>query len=519
MSGDAQHPTAVEADHWGDLDRAVALASGQVLRAADTTVEQRVANHLLLARVLRHRGLGDDLRRAKDAAQQAQRLASLPTSPSRLLPHTRLSLAGTLLALGDEAQCRRIAEAHVRPGERPAPDVAAWAWRLLGQAALTRSDVFEAVAALLNARAEEQLGPTPGAHTTRVLLLSAFSRAGHVLDADQVARQTNLGELPPHPQAAFLLTHAEHLHRYGRIAEALDDLGRTEVLLRAGSSLDRLRARLHRLRAACLDDWCLDEEARAERRLARQLTTWGTPAPPVGPVAPLTATPARPAPVPLTPDAPGQRPVIEIVQEFGRLRKLEKQHIRELEQAVARLHGIPGEERAEALALVEAGSLLAHSESEHHPTAQRLLRRALARLDYLEGTDLWRARCQHALGLLLAERAPEQALDLLLAAIRTLNDQRHQMPNRSHRSTWRERAERPPFGAAIELAHRLGRDALAADLIIHSRLTGVVSPAADGPRPPRRERVDEVPLKHVPQLHYVDDTRSALGGPGACRFL
>ena len=79
------------ADRQGDLDRAVALASQQILRTSMSTgLDQRARRYIRFSWMLRHRGLGDDLSRSRDAAAQAVRLASLPSADPALLPLAKL---------------------------------------------------------------------------------------------------------------------------------------------------------------------------------------------------------------------------------------------------------------------------------------------------------------------------------------------------------------------------------------------------------------------------------------------
>ena len=507
----------VEADHRGDLDLAIRLAFQQL--GITHPIEQRITCCIQLSRTLRHRGLGDDLQHALEAADQAVRLSCLPTAPDHLLAQAGLARASTLLALGDEAGCRDIAAPLIAPGRDTGPSMAALAWRLLGEAALRRRAMSEAIACLLNAVAEEPHDPAhPDHEITGILLLEAFSRAGQILDADRLAASATFDTLPPRRRGVLLLTRAGHERRFGRIDQALDTLDEAEDLLRRGSGLNRLRVHLHRLRASCLDDWQLTTEAEQQRHLAQALTTWLRPDPTRSPAVAIPLRPARLTPTPLTRSLPDDRSVVELINDFQLLAGLESQHALALEQATLRLHGVPGEERTEALALVQAGTVLAHGSLEVHATAARLLRRALARLEYLEGTELWQARCRCELGLLLAHSRPVQALELLIAAVEGLSGQRHRMRKRSYRSTWRETVEDPPFAATIELAHRLGRDGLAADLIVASRLAGVVAPDGRGDPTPG-DRVLEVPLLRVPQLIHIDGTRSRLGGPEVCHLL
>lgn len=522
MTANVEERRIVEADHQGNLDLAISLATQQILQVSpNLAIDERIRRYVRLARVLRHRGLNDDLRRSQDAASQAVRLATLPIAAPRLLPPARLSLASSRLALCDASGCRSIAQAYVGPGDYAAPEIASWAWRLLGQEALARASVFEAVAALLNAVAEEQQLLQPaGADTTRVLLLHAFSRAGHVLNADKVARNTDPGRMPPLRRMAFLLACGEHEHRSGRIDKALETLDQAEQLLAQTSGLNHMKVTLHQLRASCLDDWRLCDAAQQERHQARALKAETLqPARKVPSTIALEHRPTQLSPVPLAGCRDLERPALELVKDFSRLRPLKSKHAQILERAVSRLQGVPGEDRSEALALVEVGCLLAEGPREVHSTAERLLRRALARLEYLEATDLWKARCQGALGCLLAETKKKEALNLLIAAVKGLSAQRYCMKRRSYRSTWRAAAEHPPFESAIELAYSLKRDDIAADLIIHSRLSGVISPTTQQRNPANPDRVEEVPLAQVPTLTYINGATSELGGPGCCRLL
>lgn len=508
----------VEADQQGDLDEAISLASLQLLSLSEAPIDIRVARHIQLARVLRHRGLGDDLRRCLDAAQQAFRLASLPTCPTKWRPIAELAVASSHLALGDETACRRIVEPHTTLGSQVPPALAAWAWRLRGEAALARSDLFEAVPALLNTVAEErQARSAPGAESTPVLLLRAFSRIGHVLDAQRVLENTDPARMQPRRRLDLLLARAEHERRYGHIADALETLDDAEGLIDNGSGLDRRRVQLHLLRAACFDDWRLVTKAQEERHRAQDLNIPGTPPKPQADEASNHFVQLSSASL-TSPHQPTTS-VMDIIQGFQNLPCLRKSHAVALERALAALQGVPGGERTEALALVEAGSLLANGSPEVAVMAERLLRRALARLDYLEGTQLWQARCRSALGRLLSATAKEEALELLLAAVRGLSSERYCMKHRLDRSEWRMKVEKPPFAAAIELAHDLGRDEITAELIIHSRLSGVVSPQESLGLEEDIDTVSEVPLTPVPTLHHINGAVSSFGGTGRCRLL
>ena len=197
-----------------------------------------------------------------------------------------------------------------------------------------------------------------------------------------------------------------------------------------------------------------------------------------------------------------------LLRDLAALPQRDTEHAAVVVRLLDSLAGRPGLERDEALLLLEAGSLLAESGPEHHIAAERLLRRALVRLEFLEGTEQWLAQARVTLGQLLPDSERDQALDLLVKGIQGLDEQRFQMLNRSYRDGWLTRREHPAVARAIELAN--GTDAaLAADLIVFSRIAGVLVPRDDR----------QVPLVPVPRLRYIDGTESRLGSTGSCNFL
>lgn len=508
--------TALDLDRAGRNDEAVEAIrhhqSGLLDRGG--SLDEIVEAFRAEARIQRHRGDAVSLARACDAAGQAVLLSRLPAASREVAIPARLELAACLIGRGDPAGAETIA------GFRDHPDagIAGWAWRLLGEAALLAERPFEAVAALLNAVAENQRGKDHHHEAgTRVLLLLAFSRAGHLEDADRLAlRHGTPADAPTGlPGIRFLLARAEHEHRAGRIGEALRSLEVAETRLGGTSGLGVLRRQLLTLRAGCLADWCQPDEA---DRLRTKAGTLPLPAHlDIAATTPRTARDrdARDAtrwlgdqPRPGT--APGTDPqaVAALLRDLATLPRREAEHAAVVSRLLDSLAGRPGLERDEALLLLEAGSLLAESGPGHREAAERLLRRALARLKFLEGTEQWLAQARVTLGQLLPDSEREQALDLLVRGIQGLDEQRFQMLDRSYRDGWLTRREHPAVARAIELASETDA-ALAADLIIFSRVAGVLVPR-DG---------QQVPLVPVPRLRYIDGTESRLGSTGSCNFL
>jgi len=474
----------------------------------DETVEAFRAE----ARIQRHRGEADALARACDSARQAVLLSRLPAASRKLAAPTHLELGACRIRRGDPAGPQAIAGLTTHPDA----GIAGWAWRLLGEAALLAERPFDAVAALLNAVAENQRGKDNYHEAgTRVLLLLAFSRAGHLEDADRLARR--YGTPSDAPQGLlgirFLLARAEHDHRSGRIGEALGTLEVAETRLDATSGLGVLRRELLTIRAGCLDDWCQPDEA---ARLRAEAGTLPLPAHRAASAsASRTLRDTQDAtrwlgdhPRPTTTSGTDPRDVAALLRDLAALPQRDAEHAAVVVRLLDSLAGRPGLERDEALLLLEAGSLLAESGSEHHVAAERLLRRALVRLEFLEGTEQWLAQARVTLGQLLPDSERDQALDLLVKGIQGLDEQRFQMLNRSYRDGWLTRREHPAVARAIELAN--GTDtALAADLIVFSRIAGVLVPRDDR----------QVPLVPVPKLRYIDGTESRLGSTAPCNFL
>ena len=491
-------------DLQGHLDEAVDLAIQNIHGLGiGASITARIDGYVCLARTLRHRGLRDDLRRSLDAANQAVRLAELPASPPDARPHALLELAAAKLACGDPVGLRDIAEPLTAPAvgrSETDPRVAARAWHLLGEAALAEDRIFEAIAALLNSVAERGRLNQRESTATPGLLLRAFSRAGHLHSADKLVKATNLESLGIRHRVDFLLRLAGHRRRSGHIAEALETLDDADRLIMASTGLDRAKAVSHWVRAACLREWRLARQAEEQRTSGDLL--WDSS-------GDLT-TQAQPR---IHPRARFVFDFIERVAQGGG--NPTGSHAQLLEKAVARLQGVPGMERSEALTLTTAGSFLSRGLEPVRATAERLLRRALARFDYLQGATMWEASCRCALGQALATSRPDAALELLQTGIQRLSEERYDMPRRTYRANWRATVEGTFFETAIRLAHEQGRKDLAADLIVFSRIGGVLVPEVE----PNSRRVDEVPLLAPPQLVYLDGSSSTLGSESSCRLL
>ena len=504
---------ALDLDRDGWNDEAVeAIRSHQHNMLNGGSLDEIVEGFRAEARIQRHRGEAGALARACDSARQAVLLGRLPAASRELAAPACLELAACRIRRGDPAGTQAIAGFTTHPDA----GIAGWAWRLLGEAALLAERPFEAVAALLNAVAENQRGKDKHHEAgTRVLLLLAFSRAGHLEDADRLAFR--YGAPSDAPQGLlgirFLLARAEHEHRSGRIGEALGTLEVAETRLGATSGLGVLRRELLTIRAGCLDDWCQPDEADRLRAEAGKLPLPAHLATSAN--ASHTLRDAQDAtrwlgeiPHPGANTRTDPQAVAALLRDLAALPQRKPDHAAVVCRLLDSLAGRPGLERDEALLLLEAGSLLAESGPEHRVAAERLLRRALVRLEFLEGAEQWLAQARVTLGQLLPDSERDQALNLLVRGIQGLDEQRFQMLNRSYRDGWLTRREHPAIARAIELAS--GTDAaLAADLITFSRVAGVLVPQDDR----------QVPLVPVPRLRYIDGTESRLGSTGSCNFL
>ncbi len=485
-----------DSDLSGRLNEAIDLARARLHSlGAAAPIAERIDAFLWLARTLRHRGLDDDVKHCLAAANQAVRLSELPACPTDKEPEAQLELAAAKLAAHDLNGCREIARPLADVFD--APKIAARAWHLIGDVALMEGRVFAAIAALLNSIAEHRRLSLTESTATPALLLRAFSRAGHILNANKLRRATNLEALAPRHRVDFLLRLAGHQRRSGRISRALRTLERVDKLLDGMCGMDSARDVAHAVRASCLRDWQLGKQAQEERDEIRR---------------------DRSAPE-LSPSQwrihPRAKVVFDLIDHMTvQIPTPKREQADRLEEQVLQLQGVPGMERSEALALHKAGAYLAGG-SGTGATAERMLRRALVRFEYLRGSGMWAANSRCTLGTLLAATRPEDALDLLVAGIQGVSGERFNMPTRKYRSMWRAAVEEPPYEAAIGLACRLGKVDLAADLVAYSRVAGVLIPEVA----PSARRVDRVPLIAPPHLIYLDGKESLLASSVSCRLL
>ena len=505
---------ALSLDRAGRNDEATEAIRRHQRRLLDRggSLDETIEAFRAEARIQRHRGEADALTRACDSARQAVLLSRLPAASQELVAPTRLELGACQIRRGDPTGLQAIAGFTTHPDA----GIAGWAWRLLGEAALLAERPFDAVADLLNAVAENQRGKDDHHEAgTRILLLLAFSRAGHLEDVDRLALRYGTPSNAPQGLLGirFLLAQAEHEHRSGRIGEALGTLEVADTRLDATSGLDVLRRELLTIRAGCLTDWCQPDEAARLRAEAETLPLPAHQLPPAS--ASHTLRDAQDAtrwlgeiPRPGASTRTDPQAVAAVLRDLAALPQRNADHAAVVVRLLDSLAGRPGLERDEALLLLEAGSLLAESGPEHRVAAERLLRRALVRLEFLEGTEQWLAQARVTLGQLLPDSERDQALDLLVRGIQGLDEQRFQMLNRSYRDGWLTRREHPAIARAIELASETDA-ALAADLIVFSRIAGVLVPRDDR----------QVPLVPVPKLRYIDGTESRLGSTASCTFL
>ncbi len=494
---------ALQADADGDLAGALQrIRTAEASLGSSSPLPQRIAAFRAEARILRHHRDPRHLPRAVAAAHEALALSRLPASPVGDEVHwAELELADCLVDSGEPGMVSAVTALT----DHPDPGIAAWAWRVLGKLALGRNEVFEAVAALLNAVAEHRRDAPSRECLTWPLLLLAFSRAGRHGSANALASAVDgsLDSVPERLRIEYLLARAEHGQRDGRTADALATLDSLDDIIEKHGLEAHRRQRL-RQRATCLIHWCQDDEARLDLADA---------GPPQEPRRSSTAT-SRPVitwlGAPHVPPAPEPHPsrVASLLDDIEHLSMPTAVHASLAMRELARLAGVPGLERDEAVLLVRAGALLAKGDDCALP-AERLLRRALARLEFLAGTGQWLAQAQVELGMVLADTDPAQALRSLVAGLQGLDEERFRMVKRNHRTRWLMRRVHPAFGKAIELAVTNGDESLAADLIVFSRMAGVLAPGDS----------TELPLDPVPTLTYIDGTRSSLGTDQNCRLI
>lgn len=520
---------ALAADRAGNLDLARTLIrQHQRDLSFGASVTERIKAFEVEAKVLRHRNDAVSLGQACAAASHAVRLSRLPGAAGggSATALAELELASCLLA------CDRITEgAELASGWVATEDaaVAGWAWMLQGEADLARQDHFAAIASLLNALAEFRRGDHKFREsTTRIALAAAFDRVGRVDDAAQIlqADAAIWSGAPEHRRIsiAYQLVMAENQRSLGEIAAALKTLRKVRKLLKQCTGMHLARLRMHQQFADCLLEWGQDSQAARHTSDAHRIRGLidGPDAPPtrVGTPPPHAPKPAGRGKAPK--DGPPNRPGDDVTQLTRLLDDarapglLNDAGVSMLLSQLARLHGKPGLERREATLLVETGEVLRCAGQVGWLAAERCLRRAQARIEHMMGMDIWSARASIELAHVLRDTGSyQQALALARTGIAVLNAQRFQMAKRRFRKNWLQSEMHRGIDLAIELAVRCGDDALAADLIIFSRASGVLVP----PMPDAEDcDRDDIPLRPMPRLIYVDGSESSLGDGARVRF-
>jgi tetratricopeptide (TPR) repeat protein len=559
-------------DRAGKLDEAFTTIER---RYAETpsSVDEQIEGLRIEAKVLRHHYAPAHLARAVAVATRAFRLASLAGGPDDAATGlAALELASCQLA-GDEFAGG--ADAAMAWARHEDASVAGWAWALIGEAKLGLGRHFEAIGALFNAVAEFRRGGNGFREwTARIALAAAFSRAGHLDEAGTILKAdrdywTGSDDVR-RTSVAYLLVRAENQQRTGQIGKALRTLDGASKLLRRTSGMGVAKVRMHTQRAACFLEWGQRERAkndhvRAQSILAEMRATGtgqvasgrrdGTGMPPAASARPVVLAPlnAPTAPPPvvhgrLVSDARSTeadlrslgvvavrgreraasgdlgRMVEDLIADLRELDRATGDAVEVIFRAVGRLQGRAGFERAEVRALVRAGEFLARSAVPEQPDAERalvleterLLRRAQVRLEHLDAVGLLRARCQVALARVLrrTDRGAE-ALELAVAGLMGLDAERLHMHQRHYRREWLSASVDLPFQDTIELAMERGREDLAADLIVFSRVAGVVVPQlADD-----EGRAADVPIGPVPRFVFIDGHESELGSDDVVRFV
>lgn len=498
----------------GDLDLALSRARIAVLRAGQVgDVRQRIDALLILARMLRHRADPASLQEALSTAMIAARLTLLPSIGEGDLLHGRAELESAACLV----QGGRVAEGLERAWrwrDHPVARLAGWAWAVIGEALGLQDALSASVAAYANAVAEFQRWTRPNRESgTKIKLAEVLSRGGHVAAAaavlDELADWRD-NDPPARLLIEYYLALAEVQQAQGDIGAALETLDRQAwPLLVPRRALVALRIRCHLRSAEYLTIWDQMDDAAEHARHAEELRRQ----------LPLARRSAEQGdrPVPTRPgakrldqwDAGVERDITgEIRHALKSVRHPEQ--IRHVFALLEAMQGQPDAERAEVSMLIEAGEKLAPPHVATSLYTERCLRRALVRVAWLPGMDLWRARGQLALARVLADaEQPKRALDLAVEAVQTLDEQRFKMRQRNFRSNWLQRSIHPSFELAIELAIRCGETEVAADLVTFSRAAGVIVASGE----------DGQHLLPVPKLHYIDGAESTLGSGGECRLI
>lgn len=508
----------VALDLDGDLDTALARSRILLWQAGESgDLRRRIEALLVLARVLRHRDDPASLHEAMSAAMIAARLTLLPSVGERdlLHGHAELECAACLVRGG---RAKEGSERAWPWRDRPEPWLAGRAWVVIGDALRAEERPSAAVAALANAVAEFQRGQGEDKLArTKIRLAEALSSGGHVAAAAAVLdelREWCASDPPCRLRIAYYLALAEVRQAQGDVEVALDVLAEQAwPVLRSRKSLVALRIRYHLQCAAYLRMWgqkkASDSHANRAAELRRRLPL-GRPVD----VHELASVPRRTG----TDFLSAHSVVFErdIAGEVAQALKgtREDDHARRVVELLELLQGRPDAERAELSLLIETGERLAPPKVPSSLSAERCLRRALVRIAWLPGMELWRARGQVALARMLADTGRvDEALELALRAVRTFDDQRLRMRERSWRGNWLGASIHPAFELAVELAVRCDRPEIASDLIVFSRAAGVVATSGSPDRPSGQR------LLPVPRLHYIDGSTSVLGSGAECRMI
>lgn len=521
-------------DREGRLDEAKAELE-RIRLTLDPATPARARSELLRlgARVLRHRHDPESLRKARNAAEGALGIAvAAPTPDTRAVSLASLEMAACDLALGEAAAAGRGARALLDDRD---PAISGWAQAIVGRAHLAGGRHFPAIAALHNAIAEHRRERNDQrVATARLWLAVALDDAGRVdearglLDEDR-ARWT--GE-PGVRRVSVLhrLTAATNARSRGEIQEALHMLAEAREFLTGTSGMNAERARTHRLRADCYGEWGQRDEAERERVESRR-------AQPPSPTEPKAAPRFDPPPSPRAPRALAARSlqraavaglrlddeVLSVLDGLGEDQVRGRIGVGFVVDKCERLQGVSGYERDEVYALFEGARRLDPADGEAAFWRERLLRRAEARLGFLPGLDILWGRVRIQLARLLAEEVGadadrrEEARHLVVDALLQLDRERFDMATRSWRARWLEVEIGPAYDLAIRLAVAVGDKSLARDLIIRSRVAGVVSPSGEIQH--RRPRVGDLPLVPPPRFTYLDGTESTPGDGAPCLYI
>lgn len=504
---------------------------------------RRSAAFRLQARILRHGEDPADLRMARDSASHAVRLANLAASApgERSVGLAELELAACLLSSDRHIQALGMAKGWLG---HPDATVSGWAWALVGECHLETSRFFVAVADLQNALAEfARAGKQVRERSVRITLADALTRCGRLGDAASVLEQDrgywSQPAAPTRIRIRYLLARAGNLHQLGRIAEALDNLEDAQALLGTCTGMDAVKVRLDQQFAACLTEWGQLDRAEGRRkkangRLDRLAPRFDGPRePPPPPSAPIAVDLGREHRTPderrvnqdlvhsdeqlqarlarrlrdkatlsqrrLSAAALGSQVDLAINEAKGSPKALTPR----VAGQVARLHGVPGLERVEVGALVEAGALLRGLGTTSLLESQRLLRRAVERVRFLDGMELWEARALLELGRTLdAMGESDRALECVLGGAGALHLERFAMRKRAFRDAWLRTELHPAFELGVRLALERNLPEVASEIIVFSRTAGFV--ASGAPDIAGGDRTD-LPFLPVPRTGDPDD--------------